>query len=118
MKVVPSTYHQFVKFSFQGVEVTILANTSYTCNMLKSYDSFVLTNQESIENHVNKMKDVENTTKLNETSMGDIKLNHYYLWHLFLFLPVTMGNLLKRRDPLPYNLILSSMELLYKPMYL
>lgn len=56
MQAVPLTYHQCVKFMFQGSEVTIPAITSYTCNMLKSVDNFVPTNRDSTKNHVNKLK--------------------------------------------------------------
>ena len=56
MHVVPSTYHQCVKFPFHGSEVTILATTSYTCNMLKDAETFVPRNRESTEYHENKLK--------------------------------------------------------------
>ena len=56
MRVVPSTYHQCVKFPFHGSEVTIPATTSYTCNMLKATEKFVLANRESTDYHDNKLK--------------------------------------------------------------
>ena len=56
MRVVPSTYHQCVKFPFHGSKVTIPANTSYTCNMLKAIENFVPTNRESIDYHDKKLK--------------------------------------------------------------
>jgi hypothetical protein len=59
MQVVPSTYHEFVKFPFHGSKVTILASTSYTCNMLKHTKNFVPTNTESIDYHDNELKKIE-----------------------------------------------------------
>ena len=57
--VVPSTYHQCIKFSFHGFEVTIPTSTSYTCNMLKFAENFIPTNRESIDHHDNKIKKIE-----------------------------------------------------------
>ena len=54
MRVVPSTYHQCVKFPFHRSEVTIPATTSYTCNMLKAVENFVPTNRECTNYHDNK----------------------------------------------------------------
>ena len=56
MHVVPSTYHQYIKFPFHGSEVTIPASTSYTYNMLKVSKNFVPTNKESTNYHDNKLK--------------------------------------------------------------
>ena len=56
MRAMPSTYHQCIKFTFHGSEVTIPATTSYTCNMLKVVENFVPTNRESIDYHDNKLK--------------------------------------------------------------
>ena len=53
-------------FPFQGSEVTIPANTSYTCNMLKSANSFFPANRESTDNHVNKIKEMDKILKLKE----------------------------------------------------
>ena len=71
MCVVPSTYHQCVKFPFHGSEVTIPATTSYTCNMLKAAENFVPSNRESTEYHDNKLKQIEKSLKLMETGMGE-----------------------------------------------
>ena len=64
MQVVTSTYHQCIKFPFQGFEVAIPANTSYTYNMLKSTKSFVFDNRESIDNHDDKLKEIKKSLKL------------------------------------------------------
>ena len=60
MRAMPSTYHQCIKFPFHGSEVTILATTSYTCNMLKAMKNFVPTNKESIDYHDDKLKKLSN----------------------------------------------------------
>jgi hypothetical protein len=59
MHVVPSTYHQCIKFPFHGSEVTIPTTTSYTCNMLKAAESFIPANRESTDYHDTKLKQIE-----------------------------------------------------------
>ena len=74
MRVVPSTYHQCVKFPFHGSEVTIPATTSYTCNMLKVVENFVPSNRESTDYHENKLKQIEKSLKLTEIRMGEYQI--------------------------------------------
>ena len=74
MCTVSSTYHQCVKFPFHGSEVTILATTSYTCNMLKAMENFVPKNRESTEYHENKLKEIEQSLKLTKTGMGTYQI--------------------------------------------
>lgn len=74
MHAVPSTYHQCVKFPFHGSEVTIPATTSYTCNMLKATENFVPANRESTDYHDNKLKQIEQSFKLKETSTGKYQI--------------------------------------------
>ena len=74
MRIVPSTYHQCVKFPFHGSEVTIPATTSYTCNMLKVAKKFVPANRESTDYHDNKLKQIEQSLQLKETGMGEYQI--------------------------------------------
>ena len=71
MHVVPSTYHQCIKFPFHGYEVTIPTSTSYTYNMLEVAKKFVPTNRESFDYHDKKMKQIEQSLQLKEIGMGE-----------------------------------------------
>lgn len=46
IQVVPSTYHQCLKFPHNGVEVTIPIETTYPCNNIKQIESMVPHNKE------------------------------------------------------------------------
>lgn len=78
MGVVPSSYHQCIKFPFHGSKVTILASTSYTYNMKKYLENFVLANRESTDYHDNKLKQIEQSLKLRETRMGEYQIEQVF----------------------------------------
>jgi hypothetical protein len=81
MHVMSSTYHQCIKLPFHGSEVTIPTTTSYTCNMLKAAESFIPTNRESTDYHDTRLKQIEQSFELKETSMGE--------YHIELVLSLT-----------------------------
>ena len=77
MKAIPSTFHQCLKFPYEGVEVTIPADISTTCNTLKeSADKLVPNNKESSveptkEASTSKMEDIAKEVNIKENSMGE-----------------------------------------------
>ena len=62
------------KIPFHESEVTIPATTSYTCNMLKAAENFVLTNRESVNYHDDQLKQIERSLQLKETGMGEYQI--------------------------------------------
>lgn len=73
MRAVPSTYHQCIKFPHNGVEVTILTNVNYSCNMVKQTNSMVPPNKEESRDQEAKiyqtyfLKDMEKKFKIQDT---------------------------------------------------
>lgn len=77
MKAVSSTYHQYLKFPYNGVEVSVLTDTSYSCNTLKQcVDILVPHNREaSISNNSEAMmKELEKKLKITDADMGRYKI--------------------------------------------
>lgn len=77
MKAVPSTYHQCLKFPYNGAEVNILADTNVICNALtKGADTFVPYNRVASPNEdlETLMKDLEKRLKITYTSMDGYKI--------------------------------------------
>lgn len=76
-QVVPSTYHQCLKFPYNEVEVSVPADTTYTCNSLKQcVDTLVPHNRaaSTIESLETLMKDLEKKLKIIGTSMDGYKI--------------------------------------------
>ena len=77
MQAIPSTYHQCLKFPYEGVEVTIPADLNTTCNTLKeSVDKLVPNNRESSIKQQNvastsKMEDIAKEINIKENGMGE-----------------------------------------------
>lgn len=77
MQAVPSTYHQCLKFPYNGVEVSISANISVACNVLKqTMDTLVPHNRAMSINGNPKdiMRDLENKLKITDVDMGGYKI--------------------------------------------
>lgn len=77
MKAVPSTYHQFLKFPYNEVEVNIPTDTNSPYNALtKSVDTFVPHNRatSTAESLETLMKDLEKKLKIANTSMDGYKI--------------------------------------------
>lgn len=77
MGAIPSTYHQCIKFPYEGVEVTIPADLSTTCNALKeSVDKLVPNNIESSTKQIDiastsKMEDIAKEVNIKDNGMGE-----------------------------------------------
>lgn len=79
MKAVPSTYHQCLKFPYNKVEVSILVDTSYTCNALtQRNDTFVPHNRatSTVESLATLMKDLKKKLKIIVTGIDGYKIEH------------------------------------------
>lgn len=77
MKVVLSTYHQCLKFPYNGAEVSIPTDTNVICNALtKGADTFVPHNRAPSPNPDPEalMKDLENRLKITNTGMDGYKI--------------------------------------------
>lgn len=76
MQAVPSTYHHCLKFPYNGVEVSVHIDTSYTCNALKQcVDTLVPHNKETsiYENPEAMMKDLEKKLKSQMSAWEDTR---------------------------------------------
>lgn len=77
MKVVPSTYHQCLKFPYNGVTVSIPTDTSYTCNALtQGVDAFVPNNRAASVAKIleSLLKDLEKKLRITNTRMDGYKI--------------------------------------------
>lgn len=72
MQAVPSTYHQCLKFPYNGVEVSVPVDPSYTCNTLrKGTGNLVPNNRATLEIL---LKEMEQKLKITTDGMGGYQI--------------------------------------------
>lgn len=74
MQAVPSTYHQCVKFSHNGVEIVILGDNAITINTLTAAETFVPHNKPSHDHNASLIA-AEKKLKMMSIGMGEYTLD-------------------------------------------
>ena len=107
MQAIPSTYHQCLKFPYEGVEVTIPADLNTTCNTLKeSADKLVPNNRESFIKQQNvastsKMEDIAKEINIKENGMGEYTIEPVLSLTSLPISPKSYGQSLKQSKSEP-----------------